>query len=385
MKSVRYFLLGLLLTTLACSGKSGSTGPSKAELDAMIAASSLVYKSQTITKTDNENDGVIDAYMVTSYNQNGRTLHTDIDNNQDGIIEAYEDYTYDANNNTITSNYHRNPPAYTDSTYTYDSNNNQIDQYSNGQDIHSVPFDRHFHSTYNAQNKRTELLADNNNDGIYDIFYNYTFDATGLLEIHYETGNVGSAPSTTTDYTYNAQGLLQISNTDDVIPAFDLIVTNTYDSDGNKIMIENDNGANGTVDSKITYDYDSHHNITRYTSYTNDVIDGYSIYQYTEIPYIFTKGPWAMAFDEEDTGYYISNRQDYDGSGNLTSEIFNYYAPDGSESYSQIDIDGDENLDKNEVTLYDIYGYRSEYYTDNNFDDVKEFIETYENSYTPLP
>ena len=185
----------------------------------------------TVTKTDNNADSIVDIIEIITYDANGNMLVMSLDSDADGTANSISTYTY--SNNALQSMITKDSIGSTtsSSTYTYDSNGNL-----------------------------SKISFDSDGNGIFDNYYNYIFDANGNQEFTSYEANGIVLSSTTIVYDTNGNPLSIYTDSDgNNIPNY--TENNVYDANGNRSISTISFYENSTSPSTFYFsDYDANGN-----------------------------------------------------------------------------------------------------------------------------
>lgn len=259
-----------------------SGGNEEVSVDAsteMPAADGMETVSLPTNSTHYKDDGSIDSYTESEYNEYGEELRWNV-YNPDGSLERYWEYAYDDSGN-MTEEWHRDAYGLIDSRYeyTYDSQGNMLTA--------------HTYSTLDILEEWTEYTYDSqgqqiketcyNEDGSLDHWLEYEYDAegnmikstyyldTGAIDYYWEYYNDADG-NPVEQYKYNADGSLKYR------------VESTYDAWGSLILSKTYNGSSELSSStEYEIEYDADGNKLKHTCYNDYIQRTRTVTEYTVI------------------------------------------------------------------------------------------------------
>ena len=176
---------------------------------------------------------------------------------------------------------------------------------------------------------------------------NTLYEGLGIVpEIHVNTvreddDNADGTVDSRNTFTYDANGNLTMDELDsDADGTVDSRNTSTYDVNGNLTMEEYDSDANGTVDYRYTYTYDANGNFTM--DELDLDVDGTVDDRFT------------YTYDAD--GNLIMEEYDSDADGTVDSRYTSTYDVDGNRIMDENDSDADGNVDSRYTYTYDVNG-----------------------------
>jgi serralysin len=273
--------------------------------------------------------------------------------------------------------------------------------------------------TYDSNGNRTKYEEDSDNNGIIDVTYVYSYDANNYLTGYTENED-GNGPFDTHSYTLNASGLPVMDKCDkDSNGTVDYIITYTYDSNGYPTGLEFDNAT--SVSSIQYYLWGNNFDCPENMAYAEnfDIIKLFYLKKQlgetsrnssgtlSEYQYTFTIDGTncndTHTFIEEldnlkDGTIDVKQTYSYDANSylyRLESDIGNdgaidrvqtfTYNANGNRTKHETDYDNDGVVDRVKTFIYDAIGKMTKKKTDRDGDGVVDEIGTYTYDANGLP
>ncbi len=262
MKRHGTLILSLTALALAVSCPGGCTRePGKKfqnDTDTNYFNTTEKYVGPCVTELDRGElgpDEIVDERTIFSYDGD-YVVKEEFDGNADEIIDTLKEYTYDSGGNVLTEAQDgiewsaSHPQNGADGSvdirysYTYDNNDNMtmLEQDGYGPDaVADGSVDRRVTFTYDSYGNMIESVEDLDADDVPDIIIAYTYDEHGN-HLTRETDGTAWEPS------------------DGTVDKLDTFVYE-YDSSGNMTQQDLDLGADGNLDMRSMYKYDSMGNV----------------------------------------------------------------------------------------------------------------------------
>ncbi len=180
-----------------------------------------------------------------SYGPDGSWFFVEKDSDADGTIDSTVKYFYDANQNIVREQRNQNP-----------SDTKQIDYL--------------FTAVYDSEGRQVDARYDNQGDSILNqqLVHTYIDDKLISRIVYFDESPV---PARQTLFEYDDNDLpIKISVDSDDDPEMEFIRYQSFDTSGNLIRRETDDGANGVITEIETHTYDNFGNQPR-TKLANEV------------------------------------------------------------------------------------------------------------------
>ena len=268
--------------------------------------------------TDSNNDGVVESYTETKFNEMGNISGYYKDNDNDGVLDSAVEIDFDHNGNVTTWKSDNNGDgvfeSYTSSNYSY---------YEDG--------------VKSSESSVSEY--DSDNDGVRETVVKQTreYDTDGRVTLHDSDEKPGTIFYFTKTYTYtdNIGGYIEKVDTDaDRDGDVDVTKELHYDKNDRLIFSEFDPSQNSSSiayqsdNSTVTYQYDSNGNLTYHEQDTN--ADGTPEVALTKT-YDAYGNLAEEVYSRSDYDRVQSWEREYDSKGNtLTLKYVDLYSPDNN-------------------------------------------------------
>lgn len=363
-------------------------------------------------KLDSNNDGDVNATIKLSLNKNnfvdddsryvyddsgskflfqksdtktdiyGRNLVQDIYVSE-GIIGLTTTWQYDIHGNAlkITTGNAQTKEDLITSTFVYDENGNKLEEKrvelgedflfnkftydSNGNMLSEIRYEENelrlqaFH-TYNSKNQRTQTEYDNDDNGQIEQIITFRYNSSGLQTHRLEDIDNNGAVDFSFENTYNSNGdvLSFVQKNSDG----SLQINNTfaYDKQFNLIKTRRDTDADGIIDEKFDYQYNSSNFLTLKTS---KLLDG-------------TAKVETFKYDSNDN--VIEQWVNVDGAGKL-NVVKQTVDPMGLIIEARGDVDGNGDFEFiNEYTNSKVTFFSKYIMPNNDIDDYQVLLTDFE-------
>ena len=226
-----------------------------------------------------KDDGSIDYYTESEYNEYGEELRWNV-YNPDGSLERYREFAYDDSGNMTEAWHYESYGALNCRyEYTYDSQGNMLTAHTYS--ILDI-LEEWTEYTYDSQGQQIKETC-YNEDGSIDHWLEYEYDAegnmikstyyldTGAIDYYWEYYNDADG-NAVEEYKYNADGSLRQR------------VERTYDAWGGLILSKRYNGSS-ELSSSFGYEieYDADGNKLKLAAYSDDVLQAEAEYTVTRV------------------------------------------------------------------------------------------------------